>query len=325
MNLLSRRAAFSTLTIASGTAAAYSIYHHKHTNAPTKKMLPSYEATFSVPLECDTCIADIKGALSKVDGISSTNFSLPSRLVTITSTAAPSILISTIQSTGRDAILRGSGQPNSAAVCILELPPSTYHHHHPSQTTTAAARQHDGTQDPKHPNSSSSSPVRGLARLIQLSDQLTLLDLTLTSLPSGQYRVSLRSTGDISRGSASLGPVYDAGEAGRRSSGVLGTLDVDGKGRGNLVGEVGWRVWELVGRGMCVEKISTSFAAADDDDDDGAGRGEDGGKEGKEEVTEVVGVVARSAGVWENEKVVCGCSGKTVWEEREEMVGKGML
>lgn len=162
--------------------------------------------------------------------------------------------------------------------------------------------------------------MRGLARLIQLSDQLTLLDLTLTSLPSGHYRVSLRSTGDISRGSASLGAVHDAGEAG---SGVLGTLDVDGKGRGSLVGEVGWRIWELVGRGMCVEKISTSFAGDDDDDD--AGRREDGGKERKEEVTEVVGVVARSAGVWENEKVVCGCSGKTVWEEREEMVGKGML
>lgn len=37
----------------------------------------------------------------------------------------------------------------------------------------------------------------------------------------------------------------------------------------------------------------------------------------------VLGVVARSAGVWENEKVVCACSGKTVWEEREEMVGRG--
>ncbi len=48
------------------------------------------------------------------------------------------------------------------------------------------------------------------------------------------------------------------------------------------------------------------------------GGGEDG-------IGEVVGVVARSAGVWENEKVVCGCSGKTVWEEREEMIGKGMV
>ena len=39
----------------------------------------------------------------------------------------------------------------------------------------------------------------------------------------------------------------------------------------------------------------------------------------------VMGVVARSAGVWENEKMVCSCSGKTVWEEREEQVGRGML
>lgn len=46
---------------------------------------------------------------------------------------------------------------------------------------------------------------------------------------------------------------------------------------------------------------------------------------GKEEEVEVAGVVARSAGVWENEKVVCGCSGKTVWEEREEMRGKGIV
>lgn len=111
----------------------------------------------------------------------------------------------------------------------------------------------------------------------------------------------MRRTGDISRGARSLGDVY-RGENGERE-GELGVLEVDAKGRGNLVGEVGWRVWELVGRGMCVQRI-----------DDG-----DGGRE------DVVGVVARSAGVWENEKVVCACSGKTVWEEREEMVGKGMV
>jgi copper chaperone for superoxide dismutase len=39
----------------------------------------------------------------------------------------------------------------------------------------------------------------------------------------------------------------------------------------------------------------------------------------------LVGVVARSAGAWENDKTVCSCSGKTVWEEREEQTKKGML
>ena len=113
----------------------------------------------------------------------------------------------------------------------------------------------------------------------------------------------MRKTGDISRGAASLGPVYTGDDGNNTREGELGVVDVDKEGRGNLVGEVGWKVWELVGRGMCVESV-------------------DEREEGRQEV---VGVVARSAGVWENEKVVCGCSGKTVWEEREEMVGKGIL
>ncbi|KAI4249268.1 MAG: hypothetical protein L6R40_000726 [Gallowayella cf. fulva] len=284
MSFATRRAAITSISVLSSAAGA-TIYYRNHR---TQRMLPSYEATFSVPLECDACVNDIKSALSKVDGITSTTFSLPQSLVSITSTTAPSTLISTIQSTGRAAILRGSGAPNSAAVCILEIPPSSSSSSSPSNTELPPSSKHE-------------SPVRGLARLIQLSDRLTLLDLTLTALPRGRYRVSVRRTGDISRGARSLGDVY-RGENGERE-GELGVLEVDAKGRGNLVGEVGWRVWELVGRGMCVQRI-----------DDG-----DGGRE------DVVGVVARSAGVWENEKVVCACSGKTVWEEREEMVGKGMV
>ncbi|KAL8747947.1 MAG: hypothetical protein Q9184_007534 [Pyrenodesmia sp. 2 TL-2023] len=308
MPLLFRRAAYSTLGIFSLSGAAY--YTYRISNPPfPRKMLPSYEATFSVPLECDACVTDIKTALTKLDGISSTSFSIPSSLVTITSTSPPSQIIHTIQSTGRDAILRGSGQPNSAAVCILELPPSSS----PSSSSDPPIPSDDPTpQPPNKTKSKHNSPVRGLARLIQLSDQLTLLDLTLTNLPKGRYRVSLRRTGDISAGSASLGPVYngeDGAAAGGKRDGELGSIEVDEKGRGNLVGEVGWRVWELVGRGMCVRR--------EGGDVDGAGKEEEG--------REVVGVVARSAGVWENEKVVCGCSGKTVWEEREEMVGKGML
>lgn len=146
------------------------------------------------------------------------------------------------------------------------------------------------------------SPVRGLARLIQLSEKLTLLDLTLSGLAPGTYIASLRSAGDTSRGVRSMGQIY-RGEKDDRA-GELGSLVVDKDGRGELVGEVDWRVWEMVGRGIVVQRKA---------DERGGGDGT------------VVGVVARSAGVWENEKVVCGCSGKTVWEEREEMVRKGML
>ncbi|KAL9134501.1 MAG: hypothetical protein Q9175_004317 [Cornicularia normoerica] len=242
-------------------------------------MLPAYQATFSVPMHCDACIKDISSALSKLPGVRETDFSLPKQLLTTTSTTPLSAIISTIEDTGRTAILRGSGKANSAAVCILETPPP-----------------------PTSPSVPQASPVRGLARLIELSDRITLLDMTLTGLPKGTYTASIRQSGDISNVPGSMGGVFTGLREDK--AGDLGKLEVDGTGRGSLVGEVDWRVWEMVGRGVVVERLGEV-------------------KEGENGL--VVGVVARSAGVWENEKVVCGCSGKTVWEEREEMVGKGML
>ena len=115
---------------------------------------------------------------------------------------------------------------------------------------------------------------------------------------------SIRQTGDISRGVKSMGSVFTGLEGNKK--GELGILEVDTSGRGALIGEVDWRVWEIVGRGIMVRKIGDEESNAD-------------------EGSVVMGVVARSAGVWENEKTVCSCSGKTVWEEREEQVSRGML
>ena len=108
---------------------------------------------------------------------------------------------------------------------------------------------------------------------------------------------------------------------------MLGRLVVDGSGKGEVVREIGWPIWEAVGRGVVVRRDDESRddkrdGAGGEERERGRGREMNGGGRGDEVV---VGVVARSAGVWENEKVVCGCSGKTVWEEREEMLGRGML
>lgn len=276
-NLLLKRTVYTSVACLSTGALYYTLAPSPFTKR--EKMLPAYQATFSVPMHCDGCIRDIRGALSKVPGIQETDFSLPKQLLTTTSTTAPSAIIATIQDTGRTAILRGSGKANSAAVCILETPPPS---------TAPAVPE--------------ASPVRGLARLIEVSDRITLLDMTLTGLPEGGYNASIRQNGDISNVPGSMGGVFTGLEGDK--TGELGKLEVDESGRGSLVGEVGWRVWEMVGRGLVVERL-----------------GEE--KEGGDGL--VVGVVARSAGVWENEKVVCGCSGKTVWEEREEMVARGML
>lgn len=280
-SLLLRKTLYTSAACVSTGAIYYAFSRNSDTRKmATSKTFPAYQATFSVPMTCKACTNDISGALSKVPGIQSTEFSLPDQLVTTTTTTPPSTIISAIQSTGRTAIIRGTGAANSAAVCILETPPP------PTPIT-----------EPQP------SPVRGLARLIQLSDRITLLDLTLTGLAKGTYTASIRQAGDISAGVKSMGGVFTGFDGYKK--GELGQLEVDANGRGALVGEVDWRVWEMVGRGIVVGKIEADKKGGEND--------------------VVVGVIARSAGVWENEKVVCGCSGKTVWEEREEMVGKGML
>ena len=51
--------------------------------------------------------------LTRRAGITKVTANLQDQLVSIEGTAAPSAIVEAIQATGRDAILRGSGKPNS--------------------------------------------------------------------------------------------------------------------------------------------------------------------------------------------------------------------
>ena len=80
-------------------------------------------------MTCDGCVKDISSSLRKLDGmahvhiylfdrltvvgISKVDANLKDQLVFIEGTAPPSSIVSAIQATGRDAILRGSGTANS--------------------------------------------------------------------------------------------------------------------------------------------------------------------------------------------------------------------
>lgn len=194
----------------------------------------------------------------------------------ITGTAAPSSIVSAIQATGRDAILRGSGRPDSAAVCILE---------------THTSRQDVGDK------------VRGLVRIVQVAEGVTIFDVAIRGLGVGRYDASVRNNGNISAGAESTGAVWD--DEGKRR-GVLGTLEIGKSGVGSVFLDKPIAIWELIGRSIVVARQGKE-------------------KFDREDPDELVGVIARSAGVWENDKTVCSCSGKTVWEERVDEVGKGML
>jgi copper chaperone for superoxide dismutase len=204
---------------------------------------------------------------------------LEKQLVAVEGNTAPSAIVNAIQATGRDAILRGSGEPNSAAVCILE-------------THSTAVKDH----------------VRGLARLVQVSPSATVLDLSLHSVTPGKYFATIRNSGNISNGPESTGQVWD-GEAAREGGkprGLLGSLEVSKNGIGTVFVDKPFQIWELIGRSIVVSKTED-------------------GNFNKQDADTLVGVIARSAGVWDNDKTVCSCTGKTVWEERKDQVDKGML
>ncbi|KAJ5966235.1 hypothetical protein N7481_012949 [Penicillium waksmanii] len=247
-------------------------------------MIEPFQTTFAVPMTCESCVKHVSTSLYKLDGINKVDANLKEQLVFIEGTAPPSSIVSAIQDTGRDAILRGSGTTNSSAVCILET----------------------------HSNSVSNK-VRGLARMVQVSPNMTLVDLTINGLAPGKYHATIREAGDISQGAASAGGIWDAlktkvlgsDEAQKEPRGIFGSVEVDQKGRGNVFLDRPVAIWELIGRSMVVS----------------------GTKEGpfkREDENTLVGVIARSAGVWDNDKMVCSCSGKNVWEERQEQVGQGM-
>ncbi|EGC45258.1 superoxide dismutase 1 copper chaperone [Histoplasma capsulatum var. duboisii H88] len=244
-------------------------------------MMQSFQATFSVPLTCDDCIKDVSTSLYGLDGVKNVQGNLKDQVLLVEGTAAPSAIVAAIQSTGRDAILRGSGSSNNASVCILE-----------THSTTVE------------------NPIRGLARMVQVAPTLTLVDLTINGLSPGKYWVTVRDMGDISQGPASTGGIWEAVkqkvQGPEQPRGVLGEIEVDGNGKGSVFLGRPVAVWELIGRSMVVSKS----------------------KEGpfqKEDPNTPVGVIARSAGIWDNDKMVCSCSGKNVWEERREQVSKGMM
>lgn len=228
------------------------------------------EIVFAVPLKCQLCVDDVSSALKTTAGVESFDVDLPAKLVTVHTTAAPSIVAQAIQNTGRDAIIRGTGKPNLAAVCILEQ-----------------------LSEAKTGNS-----IQGLARVVSASQSDSYIDITLNGVDKATYYPSIRVGGDISRGVESTGPeLYrlDPVVADIRSE------EAEGYFRGHALLHAPLPISNLIGRAIVILRLPIETDSLD-----------------------LCGIIARSAGAWENDKQICSCSGKTVWEERADAKSKGI-
>ncbi|KAI1180293.1 heavy-metal-associated domain-containing protein [Nemania sp. FL0916] len=263
------------------------------------KVKTPFETLFAVHMTCDSCVKSVSDALFSLDGITNVDANLKDQLVAVKGTA-PSAIVSAIEATGRDAILRGSGASNSAAVCILE----TYHRNEKGGDALVPA------SDPEA--STKESPagdreVRGLARMVQVSPTTTLVDLTVRGVTPGTYNASIRDFGDLKFGAASTGPIWAGGSGTTQPRGILGAIEVGPNGRGAVFLDHPFQIWEVIGHAMVLSSQEESHGQLKNDENT------------------VVGVIARSAGMWDNDKTVCSCTGKTLWEERKDEVKKGMI
>jgi len=147
--------------------------------------------------------------------------------------------------------------------------------------------------------------------MVQVANNLTIVDLSIRGLSPGTYYATVREAGDISQGPESTGAIWESAQAKREGSsssarGVWGTVEIGKSGIGSVFLNKPIQIWELIGRSIVIShKEEEGF--------------------NKEDMDTLVGVIARSAGVWENDKTVCSCSGKTVWDERKDVVKQGML
>lgn len=208
-----------------------------------------FTVQYAVPMTCDDCTKSIKKALDNVEGVENVDFDLEKKLVTIRGESAPSQIVSAMRGIGRDAIVRGSGRPNSAAVCILE---------------------------------NAQGKTRGLVRFIEDEERQIIIDCTVAPTTPQAQQVSIHASGDMSQGAMSTGEkLYTLGMT-SKSGDVF-----------SLITRQSLPLMNIIGRSVVVGPPSGPTTES------------------------LAGVIARSAGLWENDKVVCSCTGMTLWEERK--------
>ncbi|ODV58171.1 copper chaperone CCS1 [Ascoidea rubescens DSM 1968] len=242
-----------------------------------------FETVYAVPLYCDRCCVSVKNELTVLAGVSEVTTDISNQLVSVVGSEAPSSIIKAIQKLGKDAIIRGTGKPNSAAVCILESF---------IKNNDQIVISHEHELDDK-------DSIKGLIRMVATSSDSVLLDVSLSRLPRGTYYSSIRATGNISNGPLSTGAIY------KRLPSISIKNDFEEFQDYFKIHGVG--IMDLIGRSILITDKDTN----------------DSSKVDLSNKT-IYGVIARSAGVWENNKQVCNCTGKTVWQERKDAIHKGL-
>lgn len=151
--------------------------------------------------------------------------------------------------------------------------------------------------------------INGVVRLVQADRDSCVIDGVIDGLPEGKHGLHINELGDLSVGCDSTGNHYNPTNEhhGNRTDkarhvGDLGNIESGPDKRAVFrLQDDKVKVWDVIGRSLVVDAEEDTFQ-----EDYVRNNGI------------ACGIIARSAGLFENIKRVCQCSGKTLWEERKE-------
>ncbi|KAL8256052.1 hypothetical protein R6Q59_031119 [Mikania micrantha] len=225
--------------------------------------LPEVMTEFMVDMSCEGCVKAVKNMLQTVNGIKSLDVDLSNQVVRIFGSSPVKTMAEALEQTGRKARLIGQGLPGDVLI-------------------SAAVAEFKGPQ------------IFGVVRLAQVSMELARIEANFSGLSPGKHGWSINEFGDLTRGPASTGKVFNPINQleEEKPLGDLGTLEANENGDAFFSGvKKNLKISDLIGRAIAVyvneDRSDAGLAAA---------------------------VVARSAGVGENYKKLCTCDGTTIWE-----------
>ncbi|KAL8138660.1 hypothetical protein V2J09_004661 [Rumex salicifolius] len=225
--------------------------------------LPELQTEFMVDMKCEGCVKSVKSKLETVEGVKNIEVDLSNQVVRILGSTHVKSLEEALEQTGFKARLIGQGVPEDFLI-------------------SAAVSEFKGPH------------VFGVVRLAQVSMELARIEANFSGLSPGKHGWSINDFGDLTRGVASTGKLYNPMKQGSDTQplGDLGTLDANEKGEAFYSGvKPNLKIADLIGRSIAIYNT-------EDRSDSGVS----------------AAVIARSAGVGENYKKLCTCDGTTIWE-----------
>lgn len=173
-----------------------------------------------------------------------------------------------------------------------------------------------------------SDSIKGVVRFSAVTDDKhsngCVVDGVIDGLSPGIHGIHIHECGDISNGCESLGPHYNPrrtrhgspeNDIDERHAGDLGNIEADSNGRAKFrFTDRVVTVLEIIGRSIVVTANADDF---------GQRNTETSLVDGNSGERLACGIIARSAGIFQNFKRICACDGVTIWNERDKPLAGG--